>query len=111
MKFKYDWSQDYPNTKVPKTVTFPDGHKEKTGYMRDGIILFSETSVSASYERDGDRCAEFMILETEEEHRDAINKYMGKQFVLEAHEEVVEADLDEIRKIYPDTPNIFEGEE
>ncbi len=43
--FFFEWE----GTRVPRTVTFPDGTELKTGYMRDGILQFD--GFYATYER------------------------------------------------------------
>lgn len=74
MKFLFDWTE----SKNPRTVTFPDGHVEEVSYMRDGICLF-KSSVSATYERHGEGSAEFTVIESHDEAKDAVAAYAQKQ--------------------------------
>jgi hypothetical protein len=44
--FDFEWQ----GTRVPKTVTFPDGSVKESGYMRDGVMDFKDGTV-VRYER------------------------------------------------------------
>ena len=45
--FYCEWEDQ---SRVPKTVKFPDGLERKVGYMRDGILMFRDR-FSAGYAR------------------------------------------------------------
>jgi hypothetical protein len=78
MNFKYTW-QDY---RVPKTVTLPDGNIETVQYMRDGICLFVSHR-SATYERIGDHEAEFTMIESFGQAKEAVANYRAAQHSVE----------------------------
>jgi len=44
--FQYEWQ----GSRVPESVSFPDGSKKETKYMRDGMINFKD-GTDALYER------------------------------------------------------------
>ena len=72
MKFIFSWQ----GSRVPKEVTLPDGSVEVVQYMRDGICLFMSRS-NATYERLGDREAEFTMIESYEQAKAAASDYLA----------------------------------
>ena len=74
MKFKSTWQ----GSRVPKEVTLPDETVETVQYMRDGICLFMSQH-NATYERIGDHEAEFTMIESYGQAKEAVANYQATQ--------------------------------